>query len=315
MSEPVIECRDLYRSFRTRLWTQEKVVLNGLDLKVMPGECYTLLGSNGAGKSTLIKLLMNMIMRGDGYAAVQGTECHRLNHRNLQQIGFVSAEQELPLMLTVGGWLNQLAPLYPSWDRQFEKSLIELFDLDTSQRIRSLSRGMRMKVAVISAIAYRPPLLILDEPFSGLDALVKEELVASVLQIMESEQWTLFLASHDYDEIEKLTDRIGFLRDGRIQLNDSVDRLRSQYVRVRVSFKEAPHEQQALTLPEHWIDITSDRTEWSFVDSKFSNREKTEADVRNYLGSFDQLDLMPNSLKDTFVSIVRHSKTKTLIQS
>lgn len=306
MSERVIECVDLQRSFRGfRL--EKKTVLDGLDLQVLPGECYTLMGRNGCGKSTLIKLLLNLIKPGGGEASVQGTPTHRLNHRHFRQIGYVTAEHDLPKMQRVGSYLKQLAPLYPTWDVQFEKDLLKQFDLDPNQRIHALSRGMRTQVSFISAIAYRPSLLILDEPFSGLDALVRDELISGILDLMESENWTIFMASHDFDEVEKLADRIGFLQHGKIGLTKTVDQLCSNYAKVRVSFSSPPSF-DIDKLPVHWIDKLSSNTDFSFVDSNFTNRAKTKAEVAEHLGPVTQFDVMPHSLRDTFVSIARESK-------
>ncbi len=309
MSEPIIKCENLRRRYRRHALTlRTKPVLEGVDLEVLEGECYTLMGSNGAGKSTLIKLLMNLIKPGSGYAAIDGTPCSKLSRLDLQKIGFVSESQEIPEAVTIRYWLDYLAPFYPTWDRDFEKQLLKDLDLDPRQRVRSLSRGMRMKLALIAAIAYRPRLLILDEPFSGLDALVRDEFISGLLEVTNAEGWTMFMASHDFDEVERLTDRLGMLHEGRMILNESVDDLRSRYTRVHVSLPESFCLDRD-KLPSHWGDLQSEGSELYFVDSAFENREKTEADINRVFESCKRLDLMPISLRDTFVSIAREMKT------
>ena len=154
---------------------------------------------------------MNLIEPTEGSATVFETDSRQLGVPDFQRIGYVSENQEIPGWQSIRKYLDYLAPFYPSWDHDFEKKMLADFELDPKQRIGSLSRGMKMKVALISSIVFRPRLLVLDEPFSGLDPLVRDEFIQGVLEITDREGWTIFLASHDIEEVERLSDTIGIL--------------------------------------------------------------------------------------------------------
>lgn len=309
MSSAVIECRDVVKSYRTSKW-KKLPVLTGVNLEVSEGECFTLLGSNGAGKSTLIRLLMNITSPGTGEATVFGRPCHKLQSTDYYSIGYVSEAQEIPRHFTIQSWLKYIAPLYPSWDRDFADQLMKTFDLDPKKKIRNLSRGMRMKVALISAIAYRPRLLLLDEPFSGLDPLVRDEFVQGILEVTEGEGWTIFMATHDLEEVDRLTDRVGILEGGKMVLNESVDLLRSRFIRVHISL---PTDQVArhveAEFPKGWIDIQQESNRLFLVESQFKNRALSTTQIKELFGEEVRVEFIPVSIRDTFVSVARSLRT------
>src|SRR5206468_10748038 len=133
-------------------------------------------------------------------------------------IGYVSENQRLPGWMTVSELLAYCRPFYPSWDESLCRQLIADFDLPLGAKIRRLSRGMRVKVALVSSLAYRPRLLVLDEPFSGLDPLVRDELIEGLVE--SAEQTTILISSHDLTEIESFASHVGYLDHGRLQFSD-----------------------------------------------------------------------------------------------
>ena len=159
--------------------------LNGLNLDVPEGAVYALVGPNGAGKTTAIKILMNIFGPTSGRAEVLGVDSTKIAGRAFTSIGYVSENQELPEWMRVGALLEYLRPFYPSWDRALEDDLIKQFDLPRDRKLRNLSRGMKMKAALASALAYHPKLIVLDEPFTGLDPLVRDELIQGLLERAE----------------------------------------------------------------------------------------------------------------------------------
>jgi len=179
MSEntPVIETIKLSRRFR-RL-----DAVHHLDLSVTEGSIHAFLGPNGAGKTTTIRMLLNIIPPSSGEATVLGTKSRKLAQRDFEKIGYVSENQKLPLWMTVAQLMNYLRPLYPTWDNPFAEKLLKDFDLPLGQKLKHLSRGMRMKTALVGALAFRPRLLVLDEPFSGLDPLVREEFLEGIIEL------------------------------------------------------------------------------------------------------------------------------------
>ncbi len=156
---------------------------------------FGLVGSNGAGKTTTIKILMNILKPNAGHAEVFGIPSRQLGPQDLERIGYVSENQEMPDRMTVGGFLAFLKPFYPIWDDARAEELVRQFDLPPGRKLRDLSRGMRMKASLASSLAYRPRLLVLDEPFSGLDPLVRDELIEGILE--GAADATIFVSSHE----------------------------------------------------------------------------------------------------------------------
>jgi ABC-2 type transport system ATP-binding protein len=151
-------------------------VLDGLDLEIPEGSVFGLIGPNGAGKTTTIKILMNILQPTSGHAEVLGVDSRRIGPAHFEQIGYVSENQEMPGWMTVDYLLAYLRPFYPTWDEARAAELVRQFQLPRNRQLRHLSRGMWMKASLASSLAYRPRLLVLDEPFSGLDPLVREDL-------------------------------------------------------------------------------------------------------------------------------------------
>jgi ABC-2 type transport system ATP-binding protein len=214
-----IETIDLSRRFGGR------AAIDGLDLQVESGSIFALVGPNGAGKTTTIKLLMNLLRPTRGRALVLGVDSRRLGPRDLARIGYVSENQELPDWMTPEQLTAYVRPFYPTWDDELCRKLQHDLAIDGRTPLRTLSRGTRMKVALLVSLAYRPELIILDEPFTGLDPLVRDELIRALLELTGEYRWTTLISSHDIDEVERLADSIAFLDNGRITFADSVQAL------------------------------------------------------------------------------------------
>ena len=224
-------------------------VLRGVDLAVPEGAIYALMGANGAGKTTMIKLMMNILRPTAGSATMLGMESAKLVGAAFNRIGYVSENQDLPDAMTVGGMLDYLRPFYPMWDRQLEGQLVRQFDLRVDRKLKHLSRGMRMKAAFAGSLAYRPQLLILDEPFTGLDPLVRDELIESLLE--RAPETTIFLSSHDLAEIESFASHAGFLENGRVLFSEEMPVLSDRFREVTVTLAEpGPLPQD---LPAAWL--------------------------------------------------------------
>jgi ABC-2 type transport system ATP-binding protein len=221
----VIETVDLSRRFG-RL-----DAIDGLNLQVPAGSLFAFVGPNGAGKTTTIKILLNLMRPTSGKAFVLGVDSRRIGPRELARIGYVSENQDLPEWMTVDQLINYVRPLYPTWDDALCGKLRRDLDLTSRLPIRSFSRGMRMKAALLVSLAYRPELVVLDEPFSGLDPLARDELIRALLEVTGEHNWTTLISSHDIDEVERLADSIAFINNGRIFLRESVQDLVAKYRR------------------------------------------------------------------------------------
>ncbi len=238
-----------------------------LSLAVPEGSVCALLGPNGAGKTTTIKLLMNLLRPGGGTATVLGVDSRRLGPRELAQIGYVSENQQLPVWMTVRQLLDYCRPFYPTWDVALEKRLLAQFELPADRKLKQLSRGQLMKAALLSSLAYRPKLLVLDEPFSGLDPVARDDFVRGLLEAAGEDGWTVLVSSHDIEEVERLADRVVLLDAGRLQLAEATDSLLGRFRRVEVSLPN-PSPPSVAPVPPGWMALERGAGLVRFVDSR-----------------------------------------------
>jgi ABC-2 type transport system ATP-binding protein len=288
----IIETHDLTRRFRNTEAVQ------GLNLTVPEGSVTALLGPNGAGKSTTIKLLMNLHQPTSGTAAVLGVDSRRLGEKEFAQIGYVSENQELPLWMTVRQFIDYCRPFYPTWDRELEKALLAQFDLPLDRTLKQLSRGMLMKASLLSSLAYRPKLLVLDEPFSGLDPVVRDEFIRGMLEVSAEGKWTILISSHDIEEVERLCDRVALLDAGKLRFNEPIESLQNRFRQVEVTGA-------AETIPASaaWLGWERAGGLVRFVDAGYSG-EATERMWRECFAGAE-VKARPMALREIFVSLHR----------
>jgi ABC-2 type transport system ATP-binding protein len=240
--------------------------LSQVTLTIPTGAIYALVGANGAGKTTLIKLLMNIFPPSSGSATVLGVPSVKIAGAAFDRIGYVSENQELPESMTVSGFLAYMRPFYPMWDTALEAQLVRQFDLPLDRKLKNLSRGMKMKAALASALAYRPSLIVLDEPFSGLDPLVRDELIESLLE--RAPETTILLSSHDLSEIESFASHVGYLEQGRLLFSEEMASLSARFREVEVTLPDSSSTLSA-DLPATWLLTEHTGSVFRFVDSHF----------------------------------------------
>jgi ABC-2 type transport system ATP-binding protein len=224
------------RGLTVRFWRTR--VLDQLALTVPAGALYALLGPNGTGKTTLLRALAGI------YPVAPGVVSLLVQ----QQVGYVAEGQQLPGDFTVRQLDRYLAPLYPAWDAARSVQLLERFGVPLTRRIDALSRGQRMLVALWAALAARPALLLMDEPFTGIDVAVKDRLVEGLLEVMADGGVSVLLCTHDLAEVEMLADWMGILRDGRVAHSAPLEQLRAQVA--------AETGQAAVTLKALYLALT-----------------------------------------------------------
>ena len=278
--------------------------VRGVSFSVQPGTVFGLLGPNGAGKTTTIRALMNILRPSAGEARVLGTDSRHLGPKELQTIGYVSENQEIPGWMTVADLLAYCRPFYPAWDDALSRKLVTDFQLPQDVKIGRLSRGMRVKAALVSALAFRPRLLVLDEPFSGLDPVVRDDLVHGVLERAGEEQWSVLISSHDLDEVERLVDTVAFLDAGRVVVCESLTTLQSRFRRVDVTVAGAD---SAAAAPEPgWIGMTTAGRVVRFTDTSYAGASSDERMAARFPGA--QVDVQPMTLREIFVALARHTR-------
>jgi ABC-2 type transport system ATP-binding protein len=191
------------------------LALDELDLEVREGEVYGYLGPNGAGKTTTIRLLLGLHRPTSGTAWLFDVDCWRQPVGAHRRVAFVPGEPALWPSLTAGETLEFLGRLHGDTDRAYRDDLVRRFDLDTSKKVRALSKGNRQKVQLVAALGTRADLLLLDEPTSGLDPLM-EMTFRECIQEARARGQTVFLSSHILSEVEAVCDRVGILKAGRL---------------------------------------------------------------------------------------------------
>jgi ABC-2 type transport system ATP-binding protein len=277
-------------------------VLDGLNLMVPEGSVFGLAGPNGAGKTTTVKILMNILRPTSGHAVVMGIDSEALGPDAFAKIGYVSENQEMPEWMTVEYLLGYLKPFYPSWDDARAEQLVRQFDLPLDRQLRHLSRGMRMKAALASSLAYRPRLLIMDEPFSGLDPLVREDLIEGLLE--SAGETTILISSHDLGEIESFASHIGYLDRGRLQFSEEMTSLTARFREVEVVLDSPPLVPLDRPWPAHWLRPETAPALVRFVETHF-DPERTPDEIRRLFGDVRNISAHPMPLRAIFVTLAR----------
>jgi ABC-2 type transport system ATP-binding protein len=293
MSDP-IRITGLTRKFR------RTPVLKGIDLAVPREAVFALIGPNGAGKTTTIKILMNILRPTSGRAEILGIDSRRLAGRDFTRIGYVSENQEMPDWMTVDYFMRYLRPFYPAWDDELAADLVRRFNLPGDRKLKHLSRGMHMKAALASSLAYRPEVIVLDEPFTGLDPLARDEFIEGLLE--RSQNTTVFISSHDLADIETFASHIAYLEDGRIQFSEELSALSDRFREIEITFDAAPP--LPADWPASWLRPESSAAVIRFTDSRY-DAERTVAEIRARFPGARDISATPMPLRSIFVTVAK----------
>ncbi len=268
MIENIITVDDLTRTFGN------KRALDGVSLSIPKGVVFGLVGENGAGKTTLLKHLLGLLKPTGGTVRVFGLDPVAEPADVLSRLGFLSEDRDLPLWMRVGQLLNYMSAFYPKWDHDYAAELIQMFDLTTDQRLRTLSRGQLARVGLLIAIAHRPDLLLLDEPSSGLDPVVRRDILGAIIRTVADDGRTVLFSSHLLEEVQRVSDHVAMLHGGRLLLSEPMETVLQQYSRLTVRLKEPA--MQTPSIPGA-ISCDGAGVEWSIV----CNGEQQQ--VKNWL--------------------------------
>jgi ABC-2 type transport system ATP-binding protein len=257
-SDSIVLVQNVTRRYGARL------ALNDVSLEVSPGSVLGLVGANGAGKTTLIKHVLGLLRAQSGSVRVFGTDPVEAPVKVLSRMGYLSEDRDLPPWMTVGELLSYSRAFYPSWDAAYAGQLREQFCLDPAARVRNLSKGELAKAGLLVALAHRPELLVLDEPSSGLDPVVRRELLEAVVRSVASEGRTVLFSSHLLDEIARVSDRVAMLAAGQLVLHGALDEILESHRRWVVRMPEA-----ALRLKSApgALSITGGPEEWTVISN------------------------------------------------
>ncbi|HEX5871441.1 MAG TPA: ABC transporter ATP-binding protein [Longimicrobium sp.] len=218
----------------SKRYPPDVVALERLDLQVPTGAVYVLVGPNGAGKSTTMRVLLDLVRADRGTASVLGIDTAAQPALARAQIGYVPEVVDTAYgWLTVGGLLKHHAAFYHAWDWAYAGALCKRLGLRMDERFRALSKGGARRLALVTALAHRPPVLLLDDPTDGLDPLARDDFGALLVDHMADAPTTILWSTHHVHEAERMADHVGVLRNGRLLLQAPVDDVRSGLRRYR----------------------------------------------------------------------------------
>jgi ABC-2 type transport system ATP-binding protein len=239
-----------------------KLALDNVSLTIPRGKVFGLVGENGAGKTTLIKHILGLLKAETGSVRVFGLDPVQNPPAVLSRIGFLSENRDLPAWMRVDELLHYTEAFYPQWDRSYAEQLRQQFGLDPASRIKNLSRGETAKAGLLVALAYRPELLLLDEPSSGLDPVVRRDILEAIIRTVADEGRTVFFSSHLLEEIERVSDDIALMAGGQVVLAGPLDELKSQHHRITFRFEHPAPQPPRLTGA---LSIDGSGHEWTAV--------------------------------------------------
>ena len=227
---PAVEVSCLSRKFGSKL------ALNQVSLQVKRGRVFGLVGANGAGKTTLIKHLLGRLKAESGLVRVFGFDPVADPVAVLSRIGYLSENRDLPAWMRVDELLRYTEAFYPKWDPAYAEELRRQFGLDPRAKIKTLSRGENAKAGLLIALAYRPELLLLDEPSSGLDPVVRRDILEAIIRTVAEDGRTVFFSSHLLEEVERVADDVAMMFDGRVVLAGALDDVKESHHRLVLRF-------------------------------------------------------------------------------
>ena len=292
-NQPAIELNGLTKRFRRTL------AVDDLSVAVSRGSTFGLIGPNGAGKSTAIKMLMGMLRPTAGEARVLGMDVMAEPVAVKQRVGYVPETQQIYRWMRVDEVIGFCRSVYDSWNDETCREMLELFALDGRKKVKHLSKGMLVKLALLVAVSHEPDLLVLDEPMAGLDPVAREEFIDGVLRNICDRGHTVLFSTHTLDDVERLADTVGILYEGRLLVHSGVDELLASTKRIRATLRDGCRVEQ---LPAGVIWQRVEGRQWQVTVSEFSP-EKVELVRRQE--AVDHVEVIDISLEDLFKDLVK----------
>jgi len=220
---PVIDVTELTRRF------DSKTALDSVTLSLPRGAVYGLVGANGAGKTTLIKHILGLLRAQSGSVRVFGLDPVADPVGVLSRIGYLSEENDLPGWMRVDELIRYSRAFRPAWDDEYAEELRESFALDPAAKVKNLSKGQKARAGMLIALSYRPDLLVLDEPSSGLDPIVRRDILGAIIRTIAHEGRTVLFSSHLLEEVEQVADHVTMINKGKIVLSAPLEDIRESH--------------------------------------------------------------------------------------
>lgn len=202
-------------------------VLDHVSFRVPSGSIVGLIGENGAGKSTTINAALGLIQKEDGRVSILGKDA--LDNATKEQVGVVFDGSNYPEILSPRKISRIMKNIYRTWDERAYLDMLKRFSLPADKPIRQFSRGMKMKLSITAALSHQPKLLILDEAASGLDPIIRDDILDMLLAFVQDEEHSILISSHITSDLEKIADYIVFIHEGKVVFSRAKDELLEQY--------------------------------------------------------------------------------------
>jgi len=264
----------------------------GISFETITGEVYGFLGPNGAGKTTTIRLLLGFSKPQKGNCSILGYDCWRAPKEIQRYIGYVPGEIAFPEHLTGYEFLEQISEFRKMTSLDRAKELIDMFDLDPRGELKRMSKGMKQKIAIVTAFMHEPELIILDEPTSGLDPLMQSRFV-ELLKLEKAKGRTVFMSSHMFEEVEKTCDRVAIIKQGKIV--------------TEVLMKEIEHRaEKTFEIKLSTADEVKALSEQAFTFDEI-NIEKTRVKVKIHDSEISKLLFAVSALNVVYISEIKYN--------
>ena len=263
-------------------YEKSNFAIKDISFSVPEGSIVGFIGENGAGKSTTMNCILNVIRRDSGTIEIFGREMTDEDIDIRENIGVVYDSNNFPEYLTAKQLADILGRIYSKWDDFCFEQFLRRFGLPESQKIKTYSRGMSMKLAIAVALSHDSKLLILDEATSGLDPIMRDEILDVLLEFVKQENHSILLSSHITSDLEKIADYIVFIHNGEIILSKTKDELIYEYGVIRCSENDFHN-----ILSE---DILSSMKKDYQIDVLIKNRKLIEKKYKNLIVDSVSLD-------------------------
>ncbi|MEZ6040961.1 MAG: ABC transporter ATP-binding protein [Planctomycetaceae bacterium] len=291
----VVQIRELSRRYG------RKQALDNITMDIPTGGVFGLVGENGAGKTTLLKHILGLLKAEQGTVQVFGLDPVKQPEDVLKNIGYLSEDRDLPEWMKVTDLIHYHSAFFADWDHAYAAELQQMFELPTNQRIRTLSRGQLARVGLLLAIAHRPQMLVLDEPSSGLDPVVRRDILAAIIRTVADEGRTVLFSSHLLDEVQRVSDSVAMLNHGKVLLCGDMADVQRQHVRFVIRLAtpsvEPPDIPGALT-------CTGEQNEWSLL----CNGQAEDARRWIHQANAEVLEQTSATLEEIFVARVAQAR-------
>lgn len=283
----------------------DTLAVDNLTLSIKRGDTFGLIGPNGAGKSTTIKMVMGLVRPTTGTAHVLGHDVADEPNEIRQRVGYVPEMHLMDRWMRVSEVIGFCRSAYAKWNDETCRELLDRFELASEKKVKSLSKGMLVKLSLLLAVSHEPEMLILDEPMAGLDPMVREEFLDGVLRTVCDQGQTVLLSTHSLDDIQRVADSIGFLYNGRMLVQRNIDELLARTKRIRATLTGGSPPNK---LPSGVIWQRIEGRNWLLTVTDFNPETLQEIGV---LDGVEHAEIIDIGLEDLFKDYVKGQRSSS----